>query len=261
MEETASQNRWPPSLYFSPSSSYPVSWSMWRHSEMDLKQLILWSRWYLVVRSSNGWVPRRDNRDLPTLLPLPHNHPPPLSGCCFCYCCCHTEIGGPRGWLMQPFPPRHAALMKLLSGDASLPHMTGMGVVVLVPSTFSLLLLCCPPSLVKGITKEEQVEIWVHGKMISRNERKTFLQRRAATQNGAARCGDYLGGGLVWDGVGRNVSGVGRFGRGARSWALRNFPLVVLPTKRDKWELWSRMRGKINSKEVDSKYLKGGYLA
>ena len=31
--------------------------------------------------------------------------------------------------------------------------------------------------------------------------------------------------------MGRNVSGVGRLGSGARSWDMRAFPLVVMPAK------------------------------
>ena len=34
-----------------------------------------------------------------------------------------------------------------------------------------------------------------------------------------------------------NVSGVGRLGSRARSWDLRDSPLVVLLTKSEKWQL------------------------
>ena len=43
-------------------------------------------------------------------------------------------------------------------------------------------------------------------------------------------------------GVGRNVMGVGRLGRGARSWDLRAFPLVMMQ-KWEKWKLWYCERG------------------
>ena len=39
------------------------------------------------------------------------------------------------------------------------------------------------------------------------------------------------------DGVGLDVSGVGRLGIGGHSWDLRTFPLVFLPAKIDKWKL------------------------
>ena len=39
------------------------------------------------------------------------------------------------------------------------------------------------------------------------------------------------------DRVGLDVSGVSRLGRGARSWALRTFPFVVLAVKSEKWKL------------------------
>ena len=52
--------------------------------------------------------------------------------------------------------------------------------------------------------------------------------------NGEAQRGAYLGGGQVGDGVGCDVSRVGRLGSGACSWALRAFPLFALPAKSEK---------------------------
>ena len=43
------------------------------------------------------------------------------------------------------------------------------------------------------------------------------------------------------DGVGLDVSGVGRLGSGARSWALHAFPLVVLPAKSEKRQFRASM--------------------
>ena len=68
----------------------------------------------------------------------------------------------------------------------------------------------------------------MNGENISQNVRKTFLQRRTETQDSMVRRGSYLGGGEVVDGVGSNVSGVGRLESGSRSWALHAYPLVLL---------------------------------
>ena len=35
---------------------------------------------------------------------------------------------------------------------------------------------------------------------------------------------------------------------------------VVLPMKRYKWKLWAKMRGKVDSEEVESNLLKGGSI-
>ena len=59
------------------------------------------------------------------------------------------------------------------------------------------------------------------------------------------------------DGVGSNVSGVGRLGIRAHSWDLRNFPLIVLSAKGEKWRLRAMMQGKVDSGEVESKWLEG----
>ena len=65
--------------------------------------------------------------------------------------------------------------------------------------------------------------------MILKNARKKLPQRRAETWNNEAQCGAYFGIGYVGDGVGCDISGVGRLGSGARSWDLCTFTLVVLP--------------------------------
>ena len=70
------------------------------------------------------------------------------------------------------------------------------------------------------------------GKKVLRKARKTFLQKRAATQNGAVRRGAYLGGGYMVNCLERNVMGVSRLGGGVRLWDLcAFFQLVALPTK------------------------------
>ena len=59
------------------------------------------------------------------------------------------------------------------------------------------------------------------------------------------------------DGVGSNVSGVGRLGIRAHSWDLQNFSLVVLSAKVGKWQFRLMMRVKVDSREVESKWLEG----
>ena len=61
------------------------------------------------------------------------------------------------------------------------------------------------------------------------------------------------------DVVGRNVFGVVGLGTVVRSWDMRDFPLVMLshPQKNRKGKSRARMRGKVNSDEVESKWLKG----
>ena len=63
---------------------------------------------------------------------------------------------------------------------------------------------------------------------ISLKSGKIFLQQRVATQNGKARRGAYLGGGSLGYGAENKVSGVGRLERGAHSWDLHTFLLLML---------------------------------
>ena len=65
-------------------------------------------------------------------------------------------------------------------------------------------------------------------------------------------------------GVGSNVSGVVRLASRAHVWALHAFHLFLLyflPVKTEKWKFLVRMRGKVDSGEVESKWLKGDSLA
>ena len=68
----------------------------------------------------------------------------------------------------------------------------------------------------------------MHGENISCNAMEIFLQWCAETINGAAKYGGYFGSGQVGDGVGSDVSGMGRLGSGARSWDLHAFNLFLL---------------------------------
>ena len=80
------------------------------------------------------------------------------------------------------------------------------------------------------------------------------------TRNGAARSGAYLGGVLVGFGGGGSL---GCEGWGAeRADGCCPFPLFFLPAKRGAMAIVrARMRGKVDSEEVESMWLKGGSLA
>ena len=227
---------------------------MWRHSSTDPSLSSRWQRGYSDVSSRSGRVLRRENRDLPMPLPLPYPHSPPL----------------PLFLQLSRRDPivRDAALYSgmrsrnyiVLRWPPPPPHLSGRGLVTVGPSLTPLLLLRRPPYPTEVIFKEEQGE----------GMEKWFLETQGkhsssgAWWRGVARRGAVWI--LPWKWISERWGGSrclwsGKIGEWSVLMGSTWLSICLSAHKSDKWKLWARIHGRVDSEEVNSKWLKGGFLA